>query len=704
MKTLLLAFLFVPLFAQESRWDYVSLDGFKTSDRIVVAPIRDAESGGVLEIDISQITKNTNLEGGALTGNFVYGAIKDSRMLNTDLGAIADYYEWTERTVEGHLGGTKMSDDRNLLMGRCWAIAVYNLYAYFYGTLWTGKSNAITQDEIVFWGKVFQKGSEPNAPEKDSINNIFEKGTASGVGDDVVRFLVDFIFDDNNAKLQTDVSFEYYREQLRKGKPIPISFVKWDGGHFALVVGLATDAQGDTLIRVANVDNFGNVIYAPINTIAATAISYEIPTKFKTTEQLYPVNKDSDGDGVVDFDEAYRFHTDVHDWDSDDDGISDFNEIYSYTIRNPIDANEGRRFQMADIVDADGDLLRPEKDADSDNDGVKDGDEDKNGNGIYEPNLGESDPYSKKINAVEDVPGDFTFYARRYFALNDGSICFLGLCGCRVASEGNLNGSAVNIGARSALESVHAKNGKVWLRDAANVQFVYMYVDGLSYRQKDTLVNKQGAARLKYSVYPSERSWNLDEEYAKELPNYAVDSFDDKILSNGKCDTLRDGDSIRFLKVESNSTLYIDKGEMFVGDVQLESGSTIAFLNSGYSTILHLNGSVIWRSSIKVFGDSAQAIQERKRIAKGFKIIQHQGVTMNIEGDWSGTIFSPNGNLILCQASVSKTIYGRFLANYISVHQNARVYSVAYNPLPENQVLVYTQNKTYLNLFCQNGI
>ena len=87
---------------------------------------------------------------------------------------------------------------------------------------------------------------------------------------------------------------------------------------------------------------------------------------------------DSDGDGVVDFDERYRFSgLDRTNPDSDADGITDKNDMRGYVFDN----NGSYSWQDADN-DKDG--KRKEVDPDNDNGGSKDGCEDGNHNGKLE--------------------------------------------------------------------------------------------------------------------------------------------------------------------------------------------------------------------------------------------------------------------------------------------------------------------------------
>jgi hypothetical protein len=90
------------------------------------------------------------------------------------------------------------------------------------------------------------------------------------------------------------------------------------------------------------------------------------------------VTADTDGDGVVDFDEVERFHTDANRPDSDSDGVGDkqdilsgvFDPLYGYALTGE---TVGRDF------DSDGEVT--EHDPDSDEGGCSDGKEDENADG-----------------------------------------------------------------------------------------------------------------------------------------------------------------------------------------------------------------------------------------------------------------------------------------------------------------------------------
>ncbi|UCG57689.1 MAG: hypothetical protein JSU70_22845, partial [Phycisphaerales bacterium] len=97
------------------------------------------------------------------------------------------------------------------------------------------------------------------------------------------------------------------------------------------------------------------------------------------------VTKDSDGDGIMDFDEINRFQSDKDIRDTDKDQVPDKNDIRNYTFHDTY--CEGHDNDALDFPDMDKDGLRAENDCDSDSkdavngDGDFDGGEDIDGDG-----------------------------------------------------------------------------------------------------------------------------------------------------------------------------------------------------------------------------------------------------------------------------------------------------------------------------------
>jgi len=138
-----------------------------------------------------------------------------------------------------------------------------------------------------------------------------------------------------------------------------------------------------------------------------------------TTHALF----DFDEDGLEDWEELDNEGTDPNDADSDDDGLDDGTEING---RNPTDpnnpdtdgdgcndgvedANQNGKHEaeldeadpnnpdtdgdgLGDCIELTGDNPTNPANSDTDGDGLIDGDEDKNGNGKFEPDLEETDP------------------------------------------------------------------------------------------------------------------------------------------------------------------------------------------------------------------------------------------------------------------------------------------------------------------------
>jgi len=117
------------------------------------------------------------------------------------------------------------------------------------------------------------------------------------------------------------------------------------------------------------------------------------------------ISTDSDGDGIVDFDEINRFGTDPNNQYSDGDGIADKKEVRSYVFGNS-------PYKGPDV---DGDGIRAELDVDGDDGGIEDGDEDTNANGQIDtdekdPFLASDDTTSADVITVLDRSGSMRFY------------------------------------------------------------------------------------------------------------------------------------------------------------------------------------------------------------------------------------------------------------------------------------------------------
>lgn len=143
-------------------------------------------------------------------------------------------------------------------------------------------------------------------------------------------------------------------------------------------------------------DRFKNIFYLNDNTIAylvGPSSPNGAPNVRMEEDDEFTTMDDSDSDGIVDFDEVYRFGTDPNKHDSDGDGVGDKQDIREYVF----DVNGNYDYRSPYF--GDNDVDRKELDWDHDNDGSSDGCEDFNFNGKFEPDLGETnnfDPGDKR--------------------------------------------------------------------------------------------------------------------------------------------------------------------------------------------------------------------------------------------------------------------------------------------------------------------
>jgi len=116
------------------------------------------------------------------------------------------------------------------------------------------------------------------------------------------------------------------------------------------------------------------------------------------------ISADTDGDGLVDFDEVERFETDPNSADTDGDGLDDKTDMLGYLF----DPDGSYNLRNRDI-DHDGSPKELDSDNDDpENESVNDGCEDENQNGFYDP----GGAYETNCFSLSD---DFSVYNPRCF-------------------------------------------------------------------------------------------------------------------------------------------------------------------------------------------------------------------------------------------------------------------------------------------------
>jgi hypothetical protein len=495
-------------------------------------------------------------------------------------------------------------------------------------------------------------------------------------------------------------------DSLSDGKPVYVNQCNFQrdncdlnnreaGRHALLVDGFRYRSADSVEFHFINTDNYGTNEWRLLKGENWHYIySFFIISNVDTVRATLPeVHVDSDTDGVMDFDELYRFESDYRLKDTDHDSIDDKTEIYSYVIRErlqtvngttrPVSPNsissltipEGIKILKETFTDIDGDERRAENDDYSDGDSIKDGNEDLNHNGILD--MGETDPYHRdNIDSTEnEIPEDIIIYSSDFVRINDGvkffrtpsnSDCKIH---CVVAAEGK-DGISVIVGTMATIGEVYSK-GQVWVRNRGVVGIVRYYGLPQEYSTilQDITLSSNGDY---YNGVVDINSYELFWPYQiPEFTSNIVNTNEEKIVRAGECDTLRGHISFKTIKVEAGGKLYFDEGEISVKNLQLDAGSLINFVKPGFSTILHVNEKIQWNTSVEN--------ENKSVISKGLKLYYYGSDRFFVHGAWAGTIIAPNAQLVLGQTH-NKELYGQFYGKGVVVHQYSKVFRVPFNP------------------------
>ncbi|MCR5378718.1 MAG: hypothetical protein K6E57_07175 [Fibrobacter sp.] len=626
---------------------------------------------------------------------------KDTPLLYMNYGEYTPYRNWD------HVDETIFFNPEEVVGARCWAIAIQMMYRYYKKKL-TGINDDgdLTQDEIAMYVKA----------ENDNIYEPFQLYDGGLVEEDKkgLKWALNLSEDDIHLHKIGEDNLSNHKERIKFfiQNRMPVFIASSGTRHVMVVCGFQEFSNGNFYLKRLNADNYGTVDWIEWKTVLQessrnldTYIAVETPRSVLLTNPL--VHTDSDGDGLVDYDEIYRFHTcsgittydpdycvGINPRDSDGDGIEDKVEIYSYTVRTHVPNtkvpqvvedhrnedgypymwfffSEGGLFPSP-LADIDGDGYRAELDSDSDGDGILDGDEDLNHNGIVDE--GETDPYVADDASLETVavPRSIALYSFDYVMINDGSKIQVRKAGSSIASENVVGPYGVRLGVRASVKDIYAKN-RAWLRNYASAEQVHYY------GAPDKIFNTelQDNAKIGFDVNMPKESWPWTLPH--QLSSFDVGSVE-KIVKNGEVFTLKDESVYRLLKVEFGGTLQIESGTMHVGTLQLDAGSKVKFSEPGYRTDLHVKETLLWNAKQTVFSIGST-------IAKGFRLTYHGTSRLDIAGEWAGSLIAPYAKIVLGQGEKSKVLYGQFLGNGITVHQYSTIFYVLFDPLTkENQM------------------
>ena len=612
---------------------------------------------------------------GYILGVESIAARKDTRMLVPTWGNLAEIKGWNRV----HTIDEEMTEEETW---RCWAVGVNMLNRYYGGTL--------TQDEIKMYG--FRSTQDPNVSHLYDFMLEGYGGGSDAIDDAAFQYAFGIV-----PPIHVGApSYAVVKGAINNQKPLYVSVDNGDGSQHVMVIdgygvvssnitagGVRVFSMGDVLYHFLNIDNNGSAFW--IKADVYDYINYRIlenPAFVRNKD--YRVDNDKDGDGIVDYDEDVRFGKVMNGIDclnanrhnSDDDGILDYDEFLLNTKRcSPYNASGeivGCR-EMVSLFDTDKDGYPNYCDWDSDNGGESDGSEDKAGRNMF---IAGDDIPTGEITF--DNPSDITIYSLESMRVNDRSVCRDGEGYCKIASESGRIDFAVNVGVQAVVGDIYSRGG-VWLRSRSVVSGnIYTYFRNVN----ASAVNVQGMATFEGREFSYDHDawpYHVWDNKARFLPD--IDLQPVLTVSTGEEKTLSHGDRYSKVKVESGATLKIEPGLISVGNIQFESGSTITFTNPGQQTVLHADGSTIWRTSI--------SNEDKELVARGFKLIQYSDNKVNIEGDWAGTIHAARSSLVMGQAK--KIIYGRFLAKSVTMHQNSMIYRVDFDPITSstNLAMIY---------------
>ena len=640
----------------------------------------------IFEFDLEDAHINTSIEKKLNVEKIA--ARRDTKLL--DLAWLGDTpkHSWDRPNLDAR---TYDAHEAN----RCWAISI-EVMNHFYG-------GNLTQDEIVFKAKFDEDEPLLSALDMGGGTVLIENGhtaldpvTGEPMGEEPSTLMWALNVTSLNYG-EGAPSYATVKNAIDNNKLVMVDIP----GHAMVIYGYIGDAD-NYAFHYAFITNDG--VFGTSASITSPINRYYIPDVQYGTVKMsdYRVGYDSDSDGITNFDEIYRFNTDPSNADSDNDGIEDKREIFEYTWK----ANDGC-FNCGPLKDiqakADKNKNNIRAEHDPDDDGLK----------------------GKDMVITMDVPGDYTIFGREYVTINDNAKCYdtpyesNSYCNLASSDENkfayNISYRPITIGARAHVGNVDFYNMPFnsafpgehrtsMLRNSSvvhgdvNIYGVSMgyliqhmeeykaigdmdaflsTVDPTEYLSRQNNAVVEGSVNMK-----NQSAWTQEYTYAyssdmPEIPDSKV-----KVVRNGETYHLKDGDEFYNLRVESGATLIIEPGEMFVShNLQIESNSTVRFAEPGKGTVLHTNGSIIWRN---YKSEPATNTQYWTNVAKGFKLAHHSSKAVYFEGMWAGTIFAPKAKIIMGQTV--KTIYGRILGRDVVVHQFAKIFRVDFAPTDVMQI------------------
>jgi hypothetical protein len=540
---------------------------------------------------------------------------------------------------------------------RCWTVALNSINEYYGGNL--------TQDEIKHH-LLFNDLRYNPATIPDKQLQSFLIGQSGSISPNELAPLAEWVLNSNSDNIslhENHPTSNVIIDEISAGNPVLV----WRDSHIMTVDAFMIMGDGKIWLRHLNIDNNGSSAWYNYQeqTYKRYLTFHNISAPRNTNVD---VSRDTDGDGIKDFDELYRYNTKHDEKDSDFDGVEDKIEIASALLREkPFVLTKIGQINLINetFADIDNDGIRTENDPDSDhadNTGLHDGQENLNKDFFFD--IGESDPFDPDDDGGTpsyffQPPNGINIHGINSVKLNDGVHCLQSslstLTFCSILSGVNENGFSTEIGWGAHVGNTFSK-GDVLIRDYANINGDIV--------SEGNIVKQNNITQI-YGSIEVDKTQMTPDLSIKHYPDfYVIPSF--PAVTNTENINIKEGQEytlspylvIPFIKVESGGKLILAAGDLYVESIQVDHGAIVEVQSPLLKTNLHINGTFNWKAPL-----TGHASHQ----AGHFILIQHSSSPIFLEWEWVGSIFAPWSDVSIGQ--VSEFFTGNIVGNSVEIHQ-----------------------------------
>ena len=545
---------------------------------------------------------------------------------------------------------------------RCWVVAAQEMnHAYMRKKLGNDfvehepDRMLLTQDEIKY--RMFHnEENNPNYTPVDDFpfggdgsasNEIITKALNFALGTTGTKFYGDFDGSQDFANWSSKNNVKTYITRTIALSKAPV--VIGENQHIMVVDAYAFSNSGEMWIRLLNPNNDGSFQWRTFKSVNICGIAVVPQNQVNPPYSDPLIFQDADTDGLMDFDEKYRFHTkyaSIKDRDSDRDGVWDKEEIRAYTLRalpkyveggvsSDPSENPYNMWNNVYITSAGKNFW-----ADANHNGT---------NAENDPLEKGSDNFNPRpVYATDDVPKGIDIYARE--TINVGSNARLSFV--EMAAEKSSSGTTVTVSAKSSSGSINVyTQGGVVFNGGAKIRILEKFSDN-----NNINVSLSNGSRIELFQDNNPRK-NWAWQVKTDLPSISC-GVNETLVKSGKTFTLKNGAKYSSLRVMDGATLVLEPGEVYIKSLTLYAGSKVKYGNG--KTTIHISGGVTWNAQ-----NSTEYVESRKSYANNVKLIHHGTAALNITSGWYGHIYAPNADLNL--GSNGGDIFGKLVGKKINI-------------------------------------